>query len=291
MRKFGAIPDIEVGSEFESRRELNAAGVHRPLIAGISGSILEGADSIVLNGGYEDDEDYGDVVIYTGHGGNDPDSGRQILDQALKAGNLALAKSHIDGIPVRVIRGSGEKSPLAPRFGYRYDGLYSVDRFWSETGKSGHVIWRFRLVRDDPDPAPWAPDGAVSTSRRLAIGERLVRDTGAARRVKELHDYTCQVCGVRLNTPAGPYAEGAHIRPLGRPHDGPDDITNLLCLCPNHHVLFDNGALCIARNFSIITADDSITATLRLVPGHNPAPAYFAYHRRLFPGLRKDGRE
>ncbi|MEW2076763.1 HNH endonuclease [Streptomyces sp. NPDC013433] len=31
----------------------------------------------------------------------------------------------------------------------------------------------------------------------------------------------------------------AHIRGLGRPHYGPDELQNLLCLCANCHVLFD----------------------------------------------------
>jgi hypothetical protein len=34
-----------------------------------------GAESIVVSGGYEDDEDHGDTIIYTGHGGNDPQTG------------------------------------------------------------------------------------------------------------------------------------------------------------------------------------------------------------------------
>ncbi len=38
-------------------------------MAGISGSESEGADSIVLSGGYEDDEDLGDEIVYAGHGG------------------------------------------------------------------------------------------------------------------------------------------------------------------------------------------------------------------------------
>jgi putative restriction endonuclease len=108
--------------------------------------------------------------------------------------------------------------------------------------------------------------------------------------VKELHDYSCQICGIRLETPAGPYAEGAHIRPLGRPHDGPDDLTNLLCLCPNHHVLFDNGALSVGDDFHVVTRDGSALSTLWLAKGHYPAPAYFAYHRRLFPHAQEDGR-
>jgi hypothetical protein len=49
-RIFGHIPGYPEGSRFESRTELSDAGVHRPTIAGISGSAREGADSIVLSG-------------------------------------------------------------------------------------------------------------------------------------------------------------------------------------------------------------------------------------------------
>jgi hypothetical protein len=55
-RIFGHVPGYPEGSRFESRAELSEAGVHRPRVAGISESEREGADSIVLSGGYEDDE-------------------------------------------------------------------------------------------------------------------------------------------------------------------------------------------------------------------------------------------
>ena len=42
---------------------------------------------------------------------------------------------------------------------------------------------------------------------------------------------------------AASYSEGAHIRPLGKPHDGPDQPDNVLC--PNCHVLFGAGAFAI----------------------------------------------
>src|SRR5262245_29665606 len=45
------------------REALAAAGVHRPTQAGISGSTAEGADSIVVSGGYEDDRDFGDEIV------------------------------------------------------------------------------------------------------------------------------------------------------------------------------------------------------------------------------------
>ena len=101
-RLFGEIPEYPVGSFFESRRDLSQSGVHRPLQAGISGGAKEGADSIVLSGGYEDDQDFGSTIIYTGHGGRNPDTGQQVSDQLLTGGNLALAHSCIHGLPIRI---------------------------------------------------------------------------------------------------------------------------------------------------------------------------------------------
>jgi putative restriction endonuclease len=68
-RVFGELPGYPEGSRFGTRAELSEAGLYRPRVAGISGSEKEGADSIVLSGGYEDDEDRGDEIVYTGHGG------------------------------------------------------------------------------------------------------------------------------------------------------------------------------------------------------------------------------
>jgi putative restriction endonuclease len=73
---FGHIPGYRVGSWFENRAELADAGVHRHRQAGISGSSSQGADSIVLSGGYEDDEDHGGVIVYTGYGGTPPQASR-----------------------------------------------------------------------------------------------------------------------------------------------------------------------------------------------------------------------
>jgi putative restriction endonuclease len=82
-RLFGEIPGVVEGTHFLSRADAAEAGVHRPRQAGISGGANEGADSIVVSGGYEDDEDLGDLITYTGHGGNDPATGSQVADQTL----------------------------------------------------------------------------------------------------------------------------------------------------------------------------------------------------------------
>jgi putative restriction endonuclease len=121
-RVFGEITGVAPGGAYSTRLELRAAGVHLPLQAGISGAENEGADSIVVSGGYKDDADFGNVIIYTGHGGRDK-KGKHITDQSLTKGNLALARSQLEGLPVRVVRGADKNNSHAPATGYRYDGL------------------------------------------------------------------------------------------------------------------------------------------------------------------------
>jgi hypothetical protein len=69
---------------------------------------------------------------------------------------------------------------------------------------------------------------------------RVVRDTKAARELKRLYKGQCQLCGNRLEISSGEfYLEAHHLKPLGKEHSGPDVKENLLCVCPNCHVLLD----------------------------------------------------
>ena len=78
---FGQISGHPVGTWFPNRAAVKAAGLDRHLQAGISGDAREGADAIVVSGGYPDDEDYGDRILYTGQGGQE--RRRQVEDQKL----------------------------------------------------------------------------------------------------------------------------------------------------------------------------------------------------------------
>jgi putative restriction endonuclease len=257
-------------------------------MAGISGSSTEAADSIVVSGGYEDDEDHGDFILYTGQGGNDPATGKQIYDQELVRGNLALVRNMVEGIPVRVVRGSNHISPHSPRAGYSYDGLFRVERFWHDVGRSGFRIWRYQLRKVSPEPAASVPPLGVNEERELYGTEtpkraevtvsRVIRNTPVTTAVKQMHDYTCQVCGIRLETRGGPYAEAAHIRPLGSPHNGPDTVDNILCLCPNDHLLFDVGATTIEDDLTISGTQQK----LRTIKGHPINRGHLRYHREHF---------
>jgi putative restriction endonuclease len=270
-RIFGEIEGVSEGAEFPTRKALSEAGVHRPTQAGISGGEDEGSDSIVVSGGYEDDADFGDEIVYTGDGGRDPYTGKQIANQTFAGRNAALARSKVLGLPVRVIRG------VEPG-GYRYDGLYFVDDFWEASGQSGFKVWRYRLLKNTAPFKPVLKPGAEAPEppkRRQVTITRIIRDTEKSRKLKRLYDYSCQICGTRLDTPAGPYAEGAHIKALGVPHNGPDIESNILCLCPNHHVLFDDGAIALADDLTVI----GIRTQRILTCKHQIGIEFIRYHR------------
>lgn len=281
-RLFGEIEGVKDGDFFESRKALHEAGVHLPIQAGISGSQKDGADSIVISGGYEDDTDFGDEIIYTGHGGQDV-NGRQIADQTLTVGNMGLAISENEGLPVRVIRGAHKNNPYAPEAGYRYDGLYIVDSHWHETGKSGFKVWRFKLIKakgalpatKKQDKPVQFPQGNATPKRVNLQVQRIIRDSRLGKKVKSLYNYKCQVCGIQIKTEAGFYAEAAHIKPVGKPHDGPDTADNLLCLCPNHHLMFDKGVFAIAKDYRLL----GISGILNIHPEHTVLPEFLDYHR------------
>uniref|UniRef100_A0A2P2I2V5 RING-type E3 ubiquitin transferase n=2 Tax=Hirondellea gigas TaxID=1518452 RepID=A0A2P2I2V5_9CRUS len=177
---FGAVPGVEVGTCWIYRIQASEAGVHRPPVSGIHGRGDHGAYSIVLSGGYEDDEDNGEHFTYTGAGGRDLSGNKrtaeQSCDQKLTSTNRALAvnancKLREDGgdagddwrggKPLRVVRSykGGKHSEYAPEEGIRYDGIYKVCKYWAEAGKSGFKVWKYLMQRDDPIPAPWTVKG------------------------------------------------------------------------------------------------------------------------------------
>jgi putative restriction endonuclease len=194
---FGELEGLSVGTLFSTREELSRSGVRRPRQAGICGSLSAGgAESIVVSGGYEDDQDLGEEIIYTGHGGRDVSSGRQVADQDLKAwGNRALAANKNSGLPVGVVRGSSGDREHSPERGYRYDGLFDVEEFWLEKGRSGFKVVRFRLKRRSvelihdeimEEVIPF-PAGKRRPNRTSSVVTRIIRDTEITRSVKRLH--------------------------------------------------------------------------------------------------------
>ncbi|XP_033760330.1 E3 ubiquitin-protein ligase UHRF1-like [Pecten maximus] len=178
----GPVDGVEVGTVWETRMEACRAGIHRPTVAGIHAG-PEGAYSIALSGGYDDNVDLGEGFTYTGEGGRDlkgtkanPKNLRtaaQSKDQELTRGNLALSHNVTSGHPVRVIRGYKLKSPFAPEEGYRYDGLYQVEKAWCCAGLSGFLVWKFAMKRcSDQAPPPWTILDVASPSKDSVMSDK-----------------------------------------------------------------------------------------------------------------------
>lgn len=142
MRVFGHIGTYRPGDLFENRLELSLRGLHRPRRAGVSGSQAEGADSIVLAGAYEDDLFGEDEIVYSGSGGRDLKSGRQVTNQEMTGRNLALRRSQENGNPVRVF----QRVQHEGREVFRYEGLYRIVSHEFARGKAGFQVLLFRLV-------------------------------------------------------------------------------------------------------------------------------------------------
>jgi hypothetical protein len=96
---------------------------------------------------------------------------------------------------------------------------------------------------------------------------RVIRDTPLSRRLKQAHNYECQICGTSIELCDGSrYVEAHHIKPLGSPHHGPDVEGNIICLCPNHHVQLDYGVIALNET------------QLRTIPQHAVGAEFLSYH-------------
>ena len=280
---FGNIENIEVGQIFENREVLSKARIHGPTMAGIWGRESEGACSIVLSGGYEDDIDELDYIFYTGQGGQDIPGGKQVADQEFVRGNKALMLSCKYSLPIRVTRGHQIKN--GPTKGYRYDGLYYVNKFERVKGKSGYYICRFHLssekqidILEKEIKANLKPD-YKRADRAATTVSRIKRDVSLSENIKEIYRYKCQVCNVYLKTPYGAIAIGAHIKGLGKPHNGPDVIENMICLCPNHHEQFDDHGFYIDSETSEIKGLEGYDGKkITLNKKHNIEKSFLKYH-------------
>lgn len=278
---FGEIEGFQEGHLFKNRKEIMDNNFHRTLQAGIDGNEKEGASIIILSGGYEDDVDYGHEIIYTGAGGKDQNTNKQIKDQSWDhTNNAGLLVSMDQGLPVRVIRGHKHKSSYSPKEGYKYAGIYSVVDAWEEIGKSGFKVCRFLLKYSAPEEVNDHSNKSsvqLKKRRKEIVILRIVRDTKIAVEIKKTYDFKCQVCNVSIPTKSGHYAEGAHIKPLGIPHDGEDSLDNILCLCPNHHVMLDKGTFSILDDYQLIGSENG---KLTMDKNHKINISNLQYHRK-----------
>ena len=204
-------------------------------------------------------------------------------DQTLTAGNkfLAHAKEHL--LPIFFFHRQDNSAD------WEYQGQVEVvDYDCGPFDTDDRDVYRFVLQRrhdqeERVDPVEVTPDLAPA-ERVETTRSRVIRNTRLATELKERYSHTCQVCGVRRRRRVDEgYAEAHHLKPLGRPHDGPDAEENIVVLCPDHHADFDYGMVAVDHDsHDIAHAYDANVdgTTLHVRDNHEVGDEFLEYHNR-----------
>lgn len=204
-------------------------------------------------------------------------------DQTLTGGNKFLARAKRHPLPIFFFhRESGEAD-------WEYQGQVEVvDYACGPFEGDDRDVYRFVLRRrhetrervdDEEAAADLAPAGRTETTR-----SRIIRNTTLAAELKARYSHTCQVCGERRRRGVHDgYAEAHHLKPLGRPHDGPDVKANLLVLCPDHHAdffFFNDTATTEIYTIAHAYERELDGASLSVREDHDLDAAFLDYHNR-----------
>jgi len=155
-----------------------------------------------------------------------------------------------------------------------------VDIFYSVSG-IGKGIWGLRSKIQSTPVAIDISEPTLPPTAKLETS-RIIRDTFLARQLKQLYNFSCQICGKTIEKGDTKYSEAHHIQPLGSPHRGPDTAENILIVCPNHHVEFDYGIIAINPSTMMVIHinpnDKFHNIALRLRREHSLSSVYLQYH-------------
>ena len=151
-----------------------------------------------------------------------------------------------------------------------YEDIGALGRFksdasvWSQSKPSASVYKSG--LREDLIPDQSTQEGSDRKIEQQRVEWlRRQRDRRKSASIKQRYDNACQFCGTRLQVSSSQYySEAVHIRAVDSPHDGPDRMENMLVLCPNHHLQFAQGILCIEK----IEGDYTINSKLTRDPLH-----------------------
>ncbi|MEV8622841.1 HNH endonuclease [Streptomyces sp. NPDC051079] len=200
------------------------------------------------------------------------------------AGALREAGAKAGFVPdaVRLLRKARVRAEAVRLLSWTYFADADVPRVLDRVGLDGYLSASGHAEDVLGEGTDQAASAAGPVKRRASHGTRPDRNPEWIRRVKGWHRDTCQVCSEPLEVLFGRYSEAAHIQGIGSPHHGPDETSNMICLCPNHHKQFDRLAIYIDAQWQVRrTRDDGFLSKLRVHPEHRLAPERFEYHRLL----------
>ena len=125
----------------------------------------------------------------------------------------------------------------------------------------------FFIVKE-PSGTVVIPDGDALPKKVTEAVTRFIRDGKKVSELKKKYSDMCQICGGIIQiSKESRYSEVHHIHPLKE--GGADKITNMLVLCPTHHVMFDYNVIGISRDKkTVITRTGKPIGKLRMSKGH-----------------------
>ncbi|KAJ4832337.1 hypothetical protein Tsubulata_027820 [Turnera subulata] len=202
---------VLVGECWEDRLECRQWGVHRPHVAGIAGQADYGAQSVVLSGGYVDDEDHGEWFLYTGSGGRDLTGNKrtnkeQSFDQEFEKYNEALRVSCLKGYPVRVVSDEhGDRPRTLPVIGELQSATDITERkedpAWDFDEEDNQWKWK-KSPPISKKPIAISTGGTARTDQvRKRPAKVVSQHQNAMIRKKLLKEFSCQICSQVMTLP------------------------------------------------------------------------------------------
>ena len=157
--------------------------------------------------------------------------------------------------------------------------------------KNGEKPYRIKIDPDElgkrhldstTNPVGVEDEETRKNERYERLAKDIKRNPELSKRIKELYEDKCFICGNAIRLKHSSYSEAAHIKPLGGKHDGPDECKNMIVLCPNHHIEFDFGVVTIdPKTLKVVHRDEENPFSGRRVTlRHELNKAHLEYHYR-----------
>lgn len=123
--------------------------------------------------------------------------------------------------------------------------------------------------------------GEINPSKKTINITTVERKQNVVQLLKNIYENTCQICDVKVEIGINDYmSEVHHIKPLGKKHNGPDIMENMIVVCPNHHTMLDRGAIALNLTNKLIKHVNPANQIngKRLLLRHVIAQKYVDYH-------------
>jgi len=165
-----------------------------------------------------------------------------------------LAKENLVTKPTDTILLTNKKEWLLTEKGIdRALELLNISFVQKETlpTQSFEIQKEVKRIKEKERPENYIP---FETKRTANVSAKIIniRSRGFRKAVIETYNYTCCVCGLKINSPNNLYweVEAAHIVPHNL--NGKDDIWNGVALCRLHHWAFDVGWFSFSNKYRIL---------------------------------------